>query len=223
MSCLSHWAAISINQKEKKKSGESWIADRDINTLKTLDGSIKSLKCEVSGLIEQKEKLSSEIAGEENELLLIHEKSKKEESIRKKEIADKIESEKEKGTGKNKNSVPVTVNKYAKKSIIFTARETQIMAIKVTIKDLRTKLSDLVVQMQKTKCALEKSKLSEEVNVLKECLLKEECSLNDLEKLEGAFVTIFLRHHTLLRICFNMSLSLITYYVLQFGLHFFLN
>ena len=191
MSCLSHWAAISINQKEKKKSGESWIADREINTLKTLDGSIKGLKSEVLGLIEQKEKLSTEIAGEEKELLLIHEKAKKEESIRKKEIADKIESEKDKSTGKNKNTVPITVNKYAKKSIIFTARETQIMAIKVTIKDLRTKLSDLVVQMQKTKCPSEKNKLSEEVNVLKECLLREERSLNDLEKLEGSFMIFF--------------------------------
>lgn len=185
MSCLSHWAAISINQKEKKKSGESWIADRDINTLKTLDGSIKSLKCEVSGLTDQKEKLSSEIAAEENELLHIHEKAQKEENIRKKEIADKLETDKDKSTGKNKNAVTVTVNKYAKKSIIFTARETQIIAIKSTIKDLRTKLSQLVVQMQKTKCASEKNKLSEEVNGLKESLLKEERSLNDLEKLEG--------------------------------------
>jgi hypothetical protein len=68
--CLTHWAALSIVQKENKVPSASWITEqgRTQTSIKNLHGQLKSAELELKNLLEQKEKCDLEI--EENKVEL---------------------------------------------------------------------------------------------------------------------------------------------------------
>ena len=110
--CLTHWAAISIVQKENKKSTASWITDRNQNSIKTLHGQLKSSESDVTSLLEQQEKCDIEIAETKKELIRALEYEQDKNAI----LNDKNSLKKERNKTK---SASKTIEKKKKNDEIF--------------------------------------------------------------------------------------------------------
>jgi chromosome segregation ATPase len=184
MTCLSHWASLSIVKKEVKKPAKQWETDRDDIAMKSMEGQIKSTEAEIASLNEQKEKLKSDIIDSETELktaLLEIQKI----VDREKEMEDLADAEADKPMStKNKNNANIH-SKNRKTNLICNVKDTEMAALKVTIKNLRSKLSLLVTEGAKRKNSNERREASEEVISLRECLSKTEQQLDDVKHREG--------------------------------------
>ena len=195
MSCLSHWAALSIVKKEIKKPAKKWETDRDDIAMKSMEGQMKSTETEITSLKEQKEKLQADIVDSENELntsLMEIQKI----VDRERELAELAESESDKVMStKNKNNASLHT-KNRKTNLTCNLKETEISALKITIKGLRSKLSLLVTEMQKKKSTSEKAKANEEVISLRETLSKTEQQLDEVTHREGTVqYSVSMLHH----------------------------
>ena len=190
MTCLSHWASLSIVKKEVKKPAKQWETDRDDIAMKSMEGQIKSTETEIASLNEQKEKLKSDIIDSETELSSALQEIQKIVD-REKEMDELADAEADKPMStKNKNNANIH-SKNRKTNLICNVKETEMAALKVTIKNLRSKLSLLVTETAKRKNSNERREASEDVISLRECLSKTEQQLDNVKLREGRIMCHF--------------------------------
>ena len=125
VNCLTHWAALSIVQKENKVPTASWITEqgRTQNSIKNLHGQLKSAELDRKNLLEQKEKCDLEIEQTKKELAKIQQNevdgkapiNKKEKDNLKKDKEKEKEKETEKENSKTKIVEKKVIDKKKKK------------------------------------------------------------------------------------------------------------
>ena len=196
MTCLSKWAAIKIVQNDNNKKGDCWIKDKDLNIIKCAEGGVKTEENEIKILLHQKQILLDLINEKEISLLkntiVISNTNETNSNLKEKE---KEKEKNFKNKNKNKNGTQqenkinsnFTNSNLTKQSscTIQNNSEVIIQNLKVSIRETRTKLSDVVILIQKNKFHAEKNKLNEEASILRKKLFDDELLLESIERKTG--------------------------------------
>jgi len=169
--CLTRWAAISLSLKDSNKGEHAWIRDRDTNTIRHAEGDVKSTELEICTLEKQQEILQNDI--NENEILL------QQQQLQEKQHQNNIKIDTK--TVKNGTNNDISTFKNTKNVVKSDIVSTESSSIVRDIKELRTKLTALVLITQDAKTRTERNKLTEQGNVLRRQLVKEELLLNEIE------------------------------------------
>ena len=182
MVCLSKWAAIKVVQNDNSKKGDCWIKERDSNIIRSLEGSIRGEENEMKVLSDQKKLLFDII--NEKEIILLNMKATTEENEKKIEkIQEKEEKSEKLKTMNSKNIKKKNVSENNKMNISSIVSQSNIELIvqnhQFSMKENRTKLSDLVISIQKCKSQSDKIKLNEETVFLRKKISEDELILEE--------------------------------------------
>ena len=182
MVCLSKWAAIKVVQNDNNKKGDCWIKERDSNIIRSLEGSIRGEENEMKVLSDQKKLLFDII--NEKEIVLLNMKATTEENEKKIEkIQEKEEKSEKLKTMNSKNIKKKNVSENNKMNILSIVSQSNIELIvqnhQFSMKENRTKLSDLVISKQKCKSQSDKIKLNEETVFLRKKISEDELILEE--------------------------------------------
>ena len=189
MVCLSKWAAIKIIQNDNNKKGDCWIKERDCNIIKCLEGNIRGEENEMKVLSDQKKILFDLI--NEKEMILSISKAKIFVDEKKNEInqdkEDKMEKMKIVNSKNKKKNNTLQSNKINSNTNIVSQSNIELMTqnLILSMKENRTKLSDIVILIQKCKSQSEKIKLNEEAVFLRKKLSEEELILEEYHRKSG--------------------------------------
>ena len=189
MVCLSKWAAIKIIQNDNNKKGDCWIKERDCNIIKCLEGNIRGEENEMKVLSDQK-KILFDLINEKEKILSISKAEifvdeKKNEINQDKE--DKMEKMKIVNSKNKKKNNTLQSNKINSNTNIVSQSNIELMTqnLILSMKENRTKLSDIVILIQKCKSQSEKIKLNEEAVFLRKKLSEEELILEEYHRKSG--------------------------------------
>jgi FtsZ-binding cell division protein ZapB len=188
--CLTRWAAISLSLKNFKKDEKAWFRERDINIIRNTDGLIRSTEVEIEGLHAHMINLLEDIIETESKLLVEQQqqhqlqlKEKPQQQRQEKKVIALPKNLKKSSTTVI-NSTDNNNNKNENKYTIDTSIDT-IATVRLSIKDLRLKLSSLVLETQEAKSRTDKNKLSEKANKLRKLLINEDTKLDLMEQQQG--------------------------------------
>lgn len=117
VNCLTHWAALSIVQKENKVPTASWITEqgRTQNSIKNLHGQLKSAELDRKNLLEQKEKCDLEIEQTKKELAKIQQNEVEGKAPINKKEKDNLKKDKEKDKEKENSKTKIVEKKVIDK------------------------------------------------------------------------------------------------------------
>lgn len=117
VNCLTHWAALSIVQKENKVPTASWITEqgRTQNSIKNLHGQLKSAELDRKNLLEQKEKCDLEIEQTKKELAKIQQNEVEGKAPINKKEKDNLKKDKEKDKEKENSKTKIVEKKVVDK------------------------------------------------------------------------------------------------------------
>ena len=141
VNCLTHWAALSIVQKENKVPTASWITEqgRTQNSIKNLHGQLKSAELDRKNLLEQKEKCDLEIEQTKKELAKIQQNEVEGKAPINKKEKDNLQKDKEKEKEKENSKTKIVEKKVVdKKKKKDKDKEVEQVAIEETELEVET-------------------------------------------------------------------------------------
>ena len=188
MVCLSKWAAIKIVQNDNNKKGDCWIKERDSNIIRSLEGNIRGEENEMKVSSDQK-KILFDLINEKEIILLnmkattIENEKKIEKSQEKEEKSERVKIMNSKNIKKNNI---LQNNKINISSVVSQSNlELILQNHQFSMKENRTKLSDIVISIQKCKSQSDKIKLNEETVFLRKKISEDELILEEYHTRSG--------------------------------------